>query len=71
MTEADTLDTSTFGPSKKLVSSTTAFAEPPPLTLVASDGTPLANDGQWKLFLADGGKTLKFGPVVGTQILLK
>ena len=71
VTEADTLDASTFGPSKTLVSSATALATPPSLTLVAADGTPLANDGKWILYLTNGGKTLKFGPVRGTQILLR
>ena len=71
VTEADTLDASTFGPSKTLVSSATALAAPPALTWVAADGTPLANDGKWRLVLSDGGKVLKFGPVRGTQFLLK
>ena len=71
VTEAVTLDASTFGPSKTLVSSATALATPPSLTLVAADGTPLANDGKWFLYLTDGGKTLKFGPVRGTKILLR
>ena len=71
VTEADALDASTFGPSKTLVSSTTALAALPSLTLVAADGTPLANDGKWYLYLTDGGKTLKFGPVRGTKILLR
>ena len=72
VTEADTLDASTFGPSKTLVSSTVPFAALPPLSLVASDGSAFTDEkGVWRLFLADGGKTLKFGPVRGTQFLLK
>ncbi|MBR1588762.1 MAG: autotransporter-associated beta strand repeat-containing protein [Kiritimatiellae bacterium] len=72
VTEADTLDATTFGPMKTLVSSTTAISALPPLTLVSTDGTTLENaDGQWRLLLMDGGKTLKFGPMRGTQILLK
>ena len=71
VTEADTLDISTFGPSKTLVSSSTALAALPSLALVAADGTPLANDGKWILYLTNGGKTLKFGPVRGTKILLR
>ena len=72
VTEADTLDASTFGPSKTLVSSTVPFAALPPLSLVASDGSEFTDEkGVWRLFLADGGKTLKFGPVRGTQFLLK
>ncbi|MBQ6340149.1 MAG: autotransporter-associated beta strand repeat-containing protein [Kiritimatiellae bacterium] len=72
VTEADTLDDSTFGPSKTLVSSTTPLAAAPTLSLVASDGTAFADEkGIWRLLLVDGGKTLKFGPVRGTQILIK
>ena len=71
VTEADTLDALAFGASKTLVSSATALAALPSLTLVAADGTPLANDGKWYLYLTDGGKTLKFGPVRGTKILLR
>ena len=72
VTEADTLDDSTFGPSKTLVSSTAPLTALPTLSLVASDGTAFADEkGIWRLLLVDGGKTLKFGPVRGTQILIK
>ena len=72
VTEADTLDASTFGPAKTLVSSTAPFAALPTLSLVASDGSAFADEkGLWRLLLVDGGKTLKFGPVRGTQILLR
>ena len=72
VTEADTLDASTFGPSKTLVSSTAPLASMPALSLVASDGTPFTDEkGIWRLVLVDGGKTLKFGPMRGTQILLR
>ena len=30
-----------------------------------------ANGGKWRLILAEGGKALKFGPMRGTQFLLK
>ena len=71
VTEADTLDSATFGPSKTLVSST-APIEMPTLSLVSSDGTPFTDEkGIWRLLLVNGGKTLKFGPMRGTQILLK
>ena len=71
MTEADTLDQATFGPMKTLVSSTAALTALPTLTLVATDGTEIANNGRWTLLLADGGRKLKFGPMRGTQILVK
>ena len=39
--------------------------------LVNADGTARTGNRQWNLFLADGGRTLKFGPLRGTQILLR
>ncbi|MBO7685092.1 MAG: autotransporter-associated beta strand repeat-containing protein, partial [Kiritimatiellae bacterium] len=72
VTEADTLDIQTFGPMRKLVTSTAPMASVPSLSLVASDGTPFTDEkGIWRLFLTDGGRTLKFGPLLGTQILLR
>ena len=61
----------TFGQIKTVARLSTALASTPELELVKSDGTVLANDGKWRLFLAEGGKTLKFGPMRGTQMLLK
>ena len=72
VTEADTLDSQAFGPMRKLVTSTAPMASVPSLSLVASDGTPFTDEkGIWRLFLTDGGRTLKFGPLLGTQILLR
>ena len=72
VTEADLLDEHTFGPSKTLVESTVAIAAAPELELVASDGTPFPDEkGTWRVFLTDGGRKLKFGPLVGTRILVK
>ena len=72
VTGADLLDEHTFGPSKTLVESSVAIAAAPELELVASDGTPFTDGkGTWRVFLTDGGRKLKFGPVVGTRILLK
>ena len=72
VTEADLLDEHTFGPSKTLVESNVAIAAAPELELVASDGTPFLDEkGTWRVFLTDGGRKLKFGPVVGTRILVK
>ena len=72
VTGADLLDEHTFGPSKTLVESSAAIAAVPELELVASDGTPFT-DGKctWRVFLTDGGRKLKFGPVIGTRILVK
>ena len=71
MTGADLLDGQTFGPSKTLVESASPITAAPTLELVASDGTPFENGGKWRVYLSDGGRKLKFGPMRGTQILLK
>ena len=71
VTEAETLDAKTYGPSKVVARLNTALSAAPALELVQSDGTPFADDGTWKLYLAEGGKALRFGPVVGTRILVK
>ena len=71
VTEAETLDMETFGQIKTVARITGVLSAAPALELVKSDGTPFVDDNKWKLFLADGGKALKFGPMRGTQILLK
>ena len=71
VTEADTLDDKTFGPLKTVATFTTPLAALPSLTLVDSDGTVRARNGQWTLQLADGGKALKFGALCGTQVILR
>ena len=72
VTEAETLDTKTYGKSKVVARLTTALSAAPALELVQSDGTPFVDDdGTWKLYLAEGGKALRFGPQIGTRILLK
>ena len=71
VTEADTLDDKTFGPMKTVATFTTPLAELPSLTLVDADGTEWTNNKQWCLQLADGGTTLKFGPLRGTQLIVR
>ena len=71
VTEAETLDMETYGQSKIVARLNTALSAAPALELVQSDGTPLADDGKWRLILAEGGKALRFGPLVGTRILVK
>ena len=71
VTEAETLDMQTFGQHKIVARLNTALSVAPELELVKSDGTTLADDGKWRLVLSEGGKALKFGPMRGTQILLK
>ena len=70
VTEADTLDDSTFGTMKTVATFTNPISLPT-LTLVDADGTAWANTRQWHLQLADGGRTLKFGSARGTQILFR
>ena len=41
------------------------------LTLVASDGTTIADTGKWHYRLSKDGKTLKFGPYRGLMILVR
>ena len=68
----NSLCVSTYGKSKVVARLNTALADAPTLELVQSDGTPFVDDdGKWKLYLAEGGKALRFGPLVGTRILLK
>ena len=46
-------------------------AEPPSLTLVDGNGDELPPSGLWCLMLTDGGRTLKFGAVRGTQVIFR
>lgn len=68
---ADTLDTATFGDTKTLASSTAQIAALPTLTLVASDGTTIADTGKWNYRLSKDGRSLKFGPHRGLMILVR
>ena len=71
VTEADTLDDRTFGRMKTVATFTTPLAAVPSLTLVDTDGTEWTSSKQWHLQLADGGTTLKFGPMRGTQLIVR
>ena len=71
VTEADTLDDKTYGPMKTVATFTTPLAAVPSLTLVDADGTEWTDNKQWSLQLVDGGKTLKFGPLRGTQVIFR
>ena len=70
VTEADTLDETTFGQMRTVATFTAPLAEVPPLVMVNSDGTGYANAGRWGLRLADGGRTLKFGPMRGVMLIV-
>ena len=71
VTEADTLDDKTFGRAKTIATFTTPLAELPSLTLVDGNGDELPPSGLWNLMLTDGGRTLKFGAVRGTQVIIR
>jgi hypothetical protein len=71
VTEADTLDDKTFGPFKTVATFTTPLTAVPSLTLVDTDGTEWTSNKQWCLQLADGGKTLQFGALRGTQVIVR
>ena len=70
MTEVNTLDSATFGSAKTVATFTTPLATTPSLTLVNADGTAFIGT-LWKLFLADGGRTLKFGAMRGTVLIFR
>jgi hypothetical protein len=56
---------------KTVATFTTPLAELPALTLVNSDGTEWTGNKQWCLQLADGGTSLKFGALRGTQVIVR
>ena len=65
------MDDKTFGRAKTIATFTTPLAEPPSLTLVDGNGDELPPSGLWCLMLTDGGRTLKFGTVRGTQVIFR
>ena len=71
VTEADTLDLATFGHLRTVATFESPLGAIPTLTLVASDGTPYASGGDWRLCLVDGGRTLKFGPNRGYRVTVR
>jgi autotransporter-associated beta strand protein len=71
VTEADDLDDRTFGRAKTIATFNTPLADVPSLTLVDSNGDEMPPTGLWNLLLADGGRTLKFGAVRGTQVIFR
>ena len=71
VTEADTLDDKTYGRMKTVATFTTPLAAVPSLTLVDTDGTEWTSSKQWCLQLADGGSTLKFGALRGSQLIVR
>ncbi len=71
LTEADTLDTDSFGPSRTIATSETPIASLPSLTVVDSDGTASANADVWMLSLTNGGRTLRLGIRYATMVIIQ
>lgn len=71
LTEADTLDASSFGASVTIATSETPLTSVPALTLVDSDGTVRADSGPWSMTLADGGRILKVGVQHATMVIMR
>lgn len=69
--DADTLDPSSFSSTKTIASSTAQIAALPSLTLVASDGTTIADTGKWHFRLSTDGCALKFGSQRGLMLLVR
>ena len=68
--EADTLDDAAWHGMKTVATFTEPLASLPPVEFVNADGTA-ANPGAWTFMLTNGGRSLTFGYVRGTQILLR
>ena len=71
LTEADTLDTDSFVPSRTIATSETPIAGLPSLTVVNSDGTASANADVWMLSLTNGGRTLRLGVMYATTVIVR
>ena len=70
VTEADTLDGDTFGQPKTFARLTTPLSSLPPVSVVASDGTPLS-PAQWLVRLAEGGTELRLEHARATFIIMR
>ena len=62
---ADTLNTATFLGTKSLAASTAQIDTLPTLTLVASNGTTIADTSKWHYRLSADSRSIKFGPIAG------
>lgn len=71
LTEADTLNISSFGAAVAIATSETPFASVPSLTLVDSDGTARADPAPWQVTLVDGGRTLKLCILRAMTIIIR
>ena len=68
--EADALDDTTWHGMKTVATFTEPLAALPSVEFVNADGTA-ANPGAWTFMLTNGGRSLTFGYVRGTQILIR
>ena len=71
LTEADTLDASSFGAAVTIASSETPLESVPALTLVESDGTVREGTGPWSVTLANGGRALRVGVQHATMVVMR
>jgi autotransporter-associated beta strand protein len=70
VTEADALDDTTWHGMKTIATFTEPLASLPTVEFVNADGTA-ANSGAWLFMLGDGGRSLMFGYMRGTQIIIR
>ncbi|MBO7687132.1 MAG: hypothetical protein J6V72_12145, partial [Kiritimatiellae bacterium] len=70
VTEADALDDETWRGMKTVATFTEPLAALPSVEFVKADGTA-ANPGAWTFMLMNGGRTLTFGYLRGTQIIFR
>ena len=68
--EADALDDTTWHGMKTIATFTEPLASLPTVEFVNADGTA-ANPGAWTFMLTNGGRSLTFGYVRGTQIIFR
>ena len=70
VTEADALDDTTWRGMKTVATFTEPITSLPSVEFVKEDGTA-ARPGAWTFMLINGGRTLTFGYVRGTQIIIR
>ena len=70
VTEADNLNDATWHGMKTVATFTEPLAALPSVEFVKQDGTAM-NPGAWSFMLSNGGRSLMFGYVRGTQIIFR
>ena len=71
LTEADTIDTRSFGRTRTIATFETPLASLPSLTVVDTDGTVRPDTGAWRLSLANGGRSLRLGVQYAMTIIVR